>query len=33
VLKHKNQTEYEDQKPSDPLDPKYYDKDTAEEMR
>ena len=30
---YKNKTEYKNQKPSDPLDPKFYDRDTAEEMR
>ena len=28
-----NQTEYENQESDDPLDPRYYDADTAEEMR
>jgi len=32
-IENKNQTEYENQDPSNVLDPKYYDKDTAEEMR
>jgi hypothetical protein len=32
-VEHENQTEYDDQESTVPLDPKYYDKDTAEEMR
>ncbi len=32
-VENKNQTEYDDQESAVPLDPKYYDRDTAEEMR
>jgi hypothetical protein len=30
---HESKTEYENQESDEPLDPKYYDADTAEEMR
>jgi hypothetical protein len=33
TVEHENQTEYENQESDEPLDSKYYDADTVEEMR
>jgi len=33
LVENENQTECENQESAEPFDPKYYDADTAEEMR